>query len=729
MSSHVREHRTIPEEREESPPSAVGSHEASHDVPPPGIAPDHSSDGAPPTAEDAPTLVTPETAPDADRTGARSDVPAPRLADGVELVGRFEGSGFKEPPYIARRADGQMVQMPAMLYALAEVIDGEADHAELARRFSRRIERQVEPDMVATLIAKQLRPLGIVAAADGMAAELKKVDPLLALKFRTKVVPKGVVRALTTVFRPLFVTPVVVVVVLAFVALDVWLFGVHGISQSLRRVIYDPSLLFMLVGGVVIATAFHEIGHATGTRYGGAEPGVMGVGVYIVWPAFYTDITDAYRLGKTGRLRADMGGMYFNAVFALAIAGLYALTQFEPLLLLIVLQTFTIIQQSLPLLRLDGFYIISDLTGVPDMLTRIKPVLHGLIPGREPDPRVTELKTWVRGVVTGYVCTVVPLIGLLFLLMLVHAPRAFATGYDSFALHYARVGPAFSRGETGMGILNLFEMVMLVLPLVGMAYTTARIGKRAGVGAWNWSGAHPARRGTLVLGTVAATAAVAFLWWPHGDYRPIQPGEKGTVVSAFKGLRHLPSGHAALTPERARRLGGAPFVHDRATPAGRPDKVAPKPSSGTRTTTPTTPAAGSRPTTTQTTPAGGSPTTATPSAAAPPSTATQPGTGSAPATGTPPPAGTASGTATRPASGTTPAGSRAPGTATTPGQTSAPAGSTPPPGSTSTSAATPPPTSTPTSPSATTPTTTPTSSTSTSSTTPAPAVTTTQTAP
>src|SRR4051812_10679742 len=120
------------------------------------------------------------------------------------------------------------------------------------------------------------------------------------------------------------------------------------------------------------------------------------------------------------------------------------------------------------------------------MLTRIKPVLRGLVPGREADPRVTELKPWVSGVVTGYVCTVVPVIALLFVVMLIHAPRAFATGYDSFAVHYARVGPDLSRGATGKGILDVFEMLVLVLPLVGMVYTTGRVGTRAGVGAWNW---------------------------------------------------------------------------------------------------------------------------------------------------------------------------------------------------------------------------------------------------
>jgi putative peptide zinc metalloprotease protein len=557
------------------------------------------------------------------------------LAEGIELVGRFEDSGFKEAPFIARRSDGQMVQMPPMLYALAEVIDGKADEAELARRFSERIERGVEPDMVSTLLDEQLRPLGVVAERDGSSPEIEKVDPLLALKFRTKVLPDGLVRGLTTVFKPLFFGPLVFVVVLAFVALDVWLFGIHGISQSLRKVIYDPSLMFMLFGGVVLATAFHEIGHATGTRYGGAKPGVMGVGIYIVWPAFYTDITDAYRLGKRGRLRADMGGMYFNAVFALAIAGVYALTGFEALLLLVVIQTFAIVQQSLPLLRLDGFYIISDLTGVPDMLTRIKPVLGRLIPGREPDPRVTELKPWVRRIVTGYILTVVPIIALLFVVMLVHAPRAFATGYDSFAVHYTRVGPDFAHGRTGKGTLNIFEMLILVLPLMGMIYSIGRLGKRAGAGAWSWSARHPARRGGLALGTAAAVGIVAFLWWPHGDYRPIQPGERGTLVSAVSSLPAVPSGRAALPRDRARELHGAPFRHKAAS--GQPN--------ATPRTKPTTatPQTGTTPTATTPAPQAPAPATTTPVTTTPEPATTTPAPASttpAPATTTPAPATT-----------------------------------------------------------------------------------------
>ena len=39
------------------------------------------------------------------------------LADGVELLGEYEDSGFREPPLLARRGDGQMVKLTPLLHA------------------------------------------------------------------------------------------------------------------------------------------------------------------------------------------------------------------------------------------------------------------------------------------------------------------------------------------------------------------------------------------------------------------------------------------------------------------------------------------------------------------------------------------------------------------------------------------------------------------------------------
>src|SRR3982751_1369745 len=155
----------------------------------------------------------------------------PRLARGVELIGRFEDSGFKEPPYIARRKDGQIVQLAPVLYALAEEVDGRRDTSQIAEALSHRIQRGVDAEMVEMLLDGQLRRLGLVAQRNGVTAEMQKVDPLLALRFRARVVPADLVRSATTFFRPLFWPPVMAAVVVALIALDVWLFGFHGFSQ------------------------------------------------------------------------------------------------------------------------------------------------------------------------------------------------------------------------------------------------------------------------------------------------------------------------------------------------------------------------------------------------------------------------------------------------------------------------------------------------------------------
>src|SRR3954452_2626612 len=93
--------------------------------------------------------------------------PIPRRATGVELIGLFEDSGFKEPPYIARRSDGQVVQLAPLLYALAEEVDGRRDTEQIAEALSHRIERDVTPENVEMLLDEHLRRLGLVAQRDG----------------------------------------------------------------------------------------------------------------------------------------------------------------------------------------------------------------------------------------------------------------------------------------------------------------------------------------------------------------------------------------------------------------------------------------------------------------------------------------------------------------------------------------------------------------------------------
>ena len=361
----------------------------------------------------------------------RNALSPPQLADGVQLIGEYEGSGYREAPSLVRLGDGQVVQLPDLLYRLAGKADGQRTYEQLATELGGEIQRQLDPDDVRFLAEEKLRPLGILAAADGTSPSTEKADPFLAFRFRIGVVSEQVSGALGAIFKPLFLPVVVLAVLVGLVAADYWLFFLHGVAQALRQSLLHPGLFLPLFAAVVVAAALHEIGHAAACRYGGGHPGKMGCGLYLAWPAFYTDVTDAYRLSRRARLRTDLGGVYLNVVIVLATVGAFFATHFEPLLLLVLIEHLEIVHQLLPVIRLDGYYIVADLTGVPDLFARIGPILGSVIPGRPADQKVTVLKPWVRWAVTAWVLVVIPLLGFELLVVLIHLPRILATAGSS----------------------------------------------------------------------------------------------------------------------------------------------------------------------------------------------------------------------------------------------------------------------------------------------------------
>lgn len=431
--------------------------------------------------------------PPAPRSGAW-----PRLLDGTALLGRFAGSGLREPPYLVRRRDGQIVQLSQLLYTLASCMDGRG-LAEIAATATQRLNLRVRPDLIAHVAEHKLAPLGLVAYRDGTEPRLERLNPLLALRFRAGIIPARAVNGIAGALRVLFLPPVMAAALGALLACDVWLATSHGIGAGVRTIIHSPNLGLALFGLLILSMAFHECGHAAASRYGGARPGRIGVGVYLVFPAFYTDVTESYRLSRGGRLRTDLGGVYFNALFALAAAAGYFATGYEPLLVVTVTQQALLVDQFVPWLRLDGYHIVSDLIGVSDLFARIKPVVLSLAPGRPPDRRVTELKPWARVAVSVWVITTVAVLTAAVVLIAVSAPGYLRQAWQSLQVQFQGIGFGVQTGNVTDVAAAGIGAFMLLLPVAGMALTYLLVCRALG--------ASLARRSTRVDLTLASRGA------------------------------------------------------------------------------------------------------------------------------------------------------------------------------------------------------------------------------
>jgi hypothetical protein len=323
--------------------------------------------------------------PDSDsRVAAPSlgEVPdQPTRADHLQLLGELQGTGFQNSQWLVSRGD-RFYQLTELPYRLLQEANGRRSLRSIASRAGGAMGRSISEDDVRHLVQAKLMPMGLIAVEDGQeapGAPDTRTPSALGLYLRVKVSGDRIdpiARSLRFFHRREVMLPLLLVALLA----HVWLYAVHGVTGSLRAFIANPDLVLLALGVVVLAAVFHEFGHASALRYEGGRARAMGAGFYLAFPAFYTDVTDSYRLGRRARIRVDLGGPYFHAIFTLGLFALYLLTAKEHWLVLVLLLDIEIGRQFLPIGRLDGYWAMADLTGIPDFLSRLVPFLANLLP-------------------------------------------------------------------------------------------------------------------------------------------------------------------------------------------------------------------------------------------------------------------------------------------------------------------------------------------------------------
>jgi putative peptide zinc metalloprotease protein len=81
------------------------------------------------------------------------DAQALQRADGLTLIGEMKGSGYRTPPALVQRADGQTLQVTPLLFALLEAVDGRRTPEEVAGVVAERTGKPVTAGNVETMVA------------------------------------------------------------------------------------------------------------------------------------------------------------------------------------------------------------------------------------------------------------------------------------------------------------------------------------------------------------------------------------------------------------------------------------------------------------------------------------------------------------------------------------------------------------------------------------------------
>ena len=140
--------------------------------------------------------------------------------------------------------------------------------------------------------------------------------------------------------------------------------------------LYSVPLIAIVIFALM---TIHEFAHGLALKHYGGKVEEMGFLILYFIPAFYCNVSDAWMLKKRERIRVSLAGAYIQ-VFLWALATIaWRLLATDTLAGRICLITiaFTAIQTIFnfnPLIRLDGYYLLSDLLEVPNL--RPKAIAH-----------------------------------------------------------------------------------------------------------------------------------------------------------------------------------------------------------------------------------------------------------------------------------------------------------------------------------------------------------------
>ena len=244
--------------------------------------------------------------------------------------------------------------------------------------------------------------------------------------------------------------------------LVVWLLGMAAagmvvysrfsdIVQPLNGILATKNLAFLWVAFVLLKV-WHELGHAYACKvFGGFVP-EMGTVLIAGTPAAFVDASSAWSFPERHkRLVVMCGGMFFESLVFIPCVFVWAFSS-SPFLqscsyqLLVMASVVTFFFNANPLMKFDGYFILSELVGIQNLRPRADAHIKGIL--------ATNLVGVARKKSTDSLKT-----------------RALLVGYGVSAMIY----------KTFL-VISIAMVVAIKFPLVGLALAAFHVGTTVGMG-------------------------------------------------------------------------------------------------------------------------------------------------------------------------------------------------------------------------------------------------------
>lgn len=284
----------------------------------------------------------------------------PKISNNVIIV-PFDNGGY----LVHHKILGHRLNINDTIYKLLSLIDGILNIEEIILAFKEKYSIEIDKTKVIDILYSQLAKYHIVENTD---YEYKQKEKPTYLKLSFTVLRKnwidGIVSKMGFLFSKAIFYPVFFMSL--FFILITSIFNLDVLKSSLNEVNASTGVAYFIVFAVVII--LHEFGHAAACNKLGADHGDIGFGFYILSPVMYADVSDAWKLKRSDRIIVNLAGIYIQLIIASILLTLHIITNNNFLLVSAFgIGGLSILYNLNPFFRTDGYWVLSDYTGIANL--------------------------------------------------------------------------------------------------------------------------------------------------------------------------------------------------------------------------------------------------------------------------------------------------------------------------------------------------------------------------
>lgn len=256
------------------------------------------------------------------------------------------------------------IRLNQITFELICLIDGKKSIQQLTKEFNDSKGENLSTNTIFEFLDGNLKKYGIIDLRDGYSVNRSTPSYLrLHINLISNRYSSLICRYLKCLFGKKFFWPAFILQSIIVYSYFI-IYSKEMYFQLENITLIDAISVFLLMG---IALFIHELGHVSACDRYGAHYGSIGFGFYLFAPVMFADVSDIWRLPKYQRIIVNLSGIYMGNYMAFAAFFIYLFSNKLIFLYFFSLQCIESLYNLNPLVKYDGYWIVSDLFNIPNL--------------------------------------------------------------------------------------------------------------------------------------------------------------------------------------------------------------------------------------------------------------------------------------------------------------------------------------------------------------------------